>query len=321
MSSLRRYTRFSLAALVVAGALVLGLASANRASAQGRPGVDVTPTPPRPTARSPFDEPVDTGSTGGGGDTTSTTSTSTGTAVGANGGSSVCDRWVVTVPAGSVPDGSYIHCTPYDVNEAPAAPAGLTRLNQTISFGIERNGAWITTPAKPLTVCYTPQAADLTAAGNSVNRIQVAQTTYAGPWSLPTRLSSSTLACASVSSLVGNIFEVVVGPATSNYVVKSGDSLIKIARAFGTTADALRALNNLKTDVLQIGQTLIIQGSGSTSTSTGTTSAASGSTYVVKPGDNLSRIARNLGVSLDALIAKNNITNTVIQPGQVLVVP
>jgi LysM repeat protein len=41
----------------------------------------------------------------------------------------------------------------------------------------------------------------------------------------------------------------------------------------------------------------------------------------VKPGDNLSRIARNLGTTVDALIAKNNLKTTVLQPGQVLIVP
>jgi LysM repeat protein len=44
-------------------------------------------------------------------------------------------------------------------------------------------------------------------------------------------------------------------------------------------------------------------------------------TYTVQPGDSLYRIANRFGVSLDALIAANHLTTTVIQPGQVLIIP
>jgi LysM repeat protein len=44
--------------------------------------------------------------------------------------------------------------------------------------------------------------------------------------------------------------------AGSVYVVKTGDSLTKIARAHGTTVRAMRAANNLKTDRILVGQKL-----------------------------------------------------------------
>ncbi|MFA7515276.1 MAG: LysM peptidoglycan-binding domain-containing protein, partial [Bacilli bacterium] len=41
---------------------------------------------------------------------------------------------------------------------------------------------------------------------------------------------------------------------------RSGDSLWTIAQRFGTTVSAIRTANNLKTDLLSIGQRLIIPG-------------------------------------------------------------
>jgi murein DD-endopeptidase MepM/ murein hydrolase activator NlpD len=48
--------------------------------------------------------------------------------------------------------------------------------------------------------------------------------------------------------------------APATYLVKTGDNLIKIARANGTTAAALRRANNLTGSQIQIGQRLIIPG-------------------------------------------------------------
>ena len=43
-----------------------------------------------------------------------------------------------------------------------------------------------------------------------------------------------------------------------NYTVKSGDTLYSIARKYNTTVDDIKQKNNLKSNTLSIGQTLII---------------------------------------------------------------
>lgn len=61
-----------------------------------------------------------------------------------------------------------------------------------------------------------------------------------------------------------SIGQVLKLPSTSNnssqstYTVKSGDSLYSIARKFNTTVDSIKNKNNLKSNLLTIGQKLII---------------------------------------------------------------
>lgn len=114
------------------------------------------------------------------------------------------------------------------------------------------------------------------------------------------------------------------------YVVQQGDTLFNIARRFGTTTSALAAANGITSSgFIFAGQTLIIpDGTGTVSNSTVTTNTTtnvtsnSTDTYVVRAGDNLFRIALNLGVSLSDLQRVNNIADpTLIFVGQVLIIP
>lgn len=52
----------------------------------------------------------------------------------------------------------------------------------------------------------------------------------------------------------------------TNYIVKSGDSLSRIASQFGTTVQQLQSLNNLKSDLIYAGQSLIVNGQGKPAT-------------------------------------------------------
>lgn len=95
------------------------------------------------------------------------------------------------------------------------------------------------------------------------------------------------------------------------YVVKSGDSLYKIANMYGMSVDELKQLNNLTSNLLQIGQTLKVKSSSTTPANS----------YVVKSGDSLYSIAKKFGVSVDQLKTANNKTSNLLSIGEVLVIP
>ncbi len=98
---------------------------------------------------------------------------------------------------------------------------------------------------------------------------------------------------------------------TITYVVKKGDNVGKIAKQYNVNSDDIARWNNLS-DVahIRIGQKLRIRvPKGKYSSSAGGGSASTVITqnvsYVVKKGDNLGKISRKTGVSIDEL-KKNN---------------
>ena len=104
-----------------------------------------------------------------------------------------------------------------------------------------------------------------------------------------------------------------VAPIDSNYyTVKSGDSLWSISRKFGITVDELKSANNLSSNLLSVGQNLIIPGKEAQDTS---------DEYVVKKGDTLYSIARKYNTSVDNLKSINNITTDSLAIGQIIKLP
>ena len=57
---------------------------------------------------------------------------------------------------------------------------------------------------------------------------------------------------------IGQILKIPTSKQNVTYVVKSGDSLYSIANKFNTTVDEIKSKNNLISNVLSIGQILII---------------------------------------------------------------
>jgi len=98
------------------------------------------------------------------------------------------------------------------------------------------------------------------------------------------------------------------------HLVRRGDTLARIARDHAVTVAELRSFNNLKSDVIRVGQVLRIP-------ATAAAGSADETTYTVKRGDTLSRIASAHGISVAALRQRNALRSDVIRVGQELVVP
>jgi membrane-bound lytic murein transglycosylase D len=93
------------------------------------------------------------------------------------------------------------------------------------------------------------------------------------------------------------------------YVVKRGDSLYQIARSFNTSVDSIKQLNNLRSNIIKVGQKLEIS-SGDTA---GTTQ------YTVVAGDTPFKIAQQFNMSLNTLLTLNGLNSrSRIYPGQKL---
>lgn len=96
---------------------------------------------------------------------------------------------------------------------------------------------------------------------------------------------------------------------TISYTVQKGDSLYSIARKYSTTIDKIKDLNNLTTNLLSIGQVLLIP----TDTNLETT-------YTVQKGDSLYSIAKKYDTTVDRLKQLNNLKSNLLSIGQILIV-
>ena len=96
---------------------------------------------------------------------------------------------------------------------------------------------------------------------------------------------------------------------TISYTVQKGDSLYSIARKYSTTIDKIKDLNNLTTNLLSIGQVLLIP----TDTNLETT-------YTVQKGDSLYSRDKKYDTTVDRLKQLNNLKSNLLSVGQILIV-
>jgi LysM repeat protein len=105
------------------------------------------------------------------------------------------------------------------------------------------------------------------------------------------------------------------------YIVKPGDNLFRIALRYNTTIYAIARRNGItNVRVIHTGQRLRIV-TCARGSSPSTAPRARGGTYVVRPGDNLFRIALRYGTTVHRIMVANGRYTSIIVPGQVLVIP
>lgn len=123
---------------------------------------------------------------------------------------------------------------------------------------------------------------------------------------------------------------------STEYMVKRGDSLSKIANQFDTSVRAIKAANGLSSDLIRVGDKLVVPvSSSSTGTSSAMTAAPSDSisssstapsfsasgarTHTVKSGEYPGKIASQYDMTTDELLALNGITDPrKLQVGKIL---
>ena len=106
------------------------------------------------------------------------------------------------------------------------------------------------------------------------------------------------------------------------HVVQRGETLSGIAWRYGTSVNAIMRANGLTNrNFIWVGQRLTIPGSGGGGSSGGG-GGSGGGVHVVRPGENLTQIARRYGTTVSAIANANGIRNTsFIWVGQRLVIP
>ena len=123
------------------------------------------------------------------------------------------------------------------------------------------------------------------------------------------------LAPAELASIAEESTSTDHGTSEARYVVKKGESLGMIAKKNGLSAKSLMALNHLKSSRIKAGQVLLVQ---QTAPAKAETQAARKIHYVVRRGDTLISIARKFDVAATDLKRWNNLSDSLIVPGDKL---
>ncbi|MCB9593268.1 MAG: LysM peptidoglycan-binding domain-containing protein [Sandaracinaceae bacterium] len=102
--------------------------------------------------------------------------------------------------------------------------------------------------------------------------------------------------------------------AQRSYVVRSGDTLARIARRFHVSVETLQRANRLRGTNVRQGATLTIP-------ATARWARDHGRSYTVREGDTLTRIARRYHVTVDAIRTANRMRGHALRPGDSLRIP
>ena len=147
------------------------------------------------------------------------------------------------------------------------------------------------------------------------------------PTGIPTEATTSKSTPAATVAITPTATEF----ATTTYVVRSGDTLARIATRFNTTVAVLSRLNGItNANLIYVGQTLQVPASSTPTATlspippdlTPTATIIAGETYIVQLGDTLFKIAVRFNTTVTTLMALNNLDNpNFIYVGQRLILP
>ena len=137
-------------------------------------------------------------------------------------------------------------------------------------------------------------------------------------WSIAKRFNTSVDELKRINNLSSNLLSIgqvlnIFGDdlKNKNYIVKRGDTLYKIANEYNTNVSDIMKLNNLSSNLLSIGQELLIPSNEIKNEVI---------TYEVKRGDTLYKIANKYNTTVNDLISKNGLSSTILSIGQELVI-
>lgn len=107
-------------------------------------------------------------------------------------------------------------------------------------------------------------------------------------------------------------------PTAGTYTVKKGDTLSGIAAKYGTTYQQLAKINGIPDpNKIYPGQVIKLTGSAPAAKPAAKPSAPAAQYYTVQNGDNLTKIAKKYGTTVQQIVAWNGIKNpNLIYPGQ-----
>lgn len=127
------------------------------------------------------------------------------------------------------------------------------------------------------------------------------------------------------SAVIASTFIAAETADAASHKVRSGDTLWSISQKYGTSVGQLKSWNNLNNEIIFPNQVLEVGGNSAppksnSSSKNNSSTSKTASTYTVKSGDSLSRIAAAHGISLKNLMDWNNLKTTLIYPGDKLAV-
>lgn len=241
------------------------------------------------------------------------------------------DPVIAAAPAPAPAGDEYVPVTPVEMDAPSSQPM--------VGVGVQPDGRF--TPTRPGTVADA-SAEIIPATTHVVQRGDSLWTIARKNGISPGELASANNISANATLQIGQKLLVptrgitataggasTVGVGTRGYIVKSGDTLSGIAKRHGTTISAIRSANNLRSDIVRVGQELRIPDgpaapapAGTAPSVAATTTATGATSHVVKMGDSLDAISRRYKVSVAEIARANNITDPRrIIIGQELVIP